>query len=188
MAQIDANNYYGGNEASLSLDELLNWLEVHSTGLSSKYTSVSWSGGALKQSRQYAICLRPSIIPSIGPIISSLISSGVSKYGGFRLLEHVGIYHKSQVVKSVPGTKEDVFKTKEISLIDKRRLMRFLMFAVSDFDDDPNYLRAGDTPFAEYLKTQYSLSDDITAAIVFALAFCQTDKGDWAIYLSGTSN
>ncbi|KAG5650127.1 hypothetical protein H0H81_000600 [Sphagnurus paluster] len=173
VAHLDENSYYGGNEASLSLDELAQWVDAQPTS-STKYTSVSRSAPLPPQARQYSICLAPSVIPSIGPTISALVSSGVAKYGGFRLLERAGVYSPSGAIKNVPGTKEDVFTSKDISLVDKRRLMRFLMFAVGDFEDKKELEGAHDTPFSDFLQRVFSLKGDIQAALVFALAFCFT--------------
>lgn len=39
-------------------------------------------------------------------------------------------------VKRVPGSKEEVFKDKTVGLVDKRRLMKFLMFAAGNFEQD----------------------------------------------------
>ncbi|RDB15492.1 Rab proteins geranylgeranyltransferase component A [Hypsizygus marmoreus] len=172
VAHIDENSYYGADEASLSLDEFVQWADSQASGSNSKFTSVTHSPEVPSQSRQYSICLRPSVIPSIGPIISSLVSSGVAKYGGFRLLERVGVYDPSGVVTNVPRTKEDVFKSKDISLVDKRRLMRFLMFAVGDFEDKKELEGAQDMPFEAFLKNVFSLNDDITSMILYSLAFC----------------
>ena len=90
------------------------------------FTSISREGfNTLPHSRQYAISLTPSIIPSLGPHIDSLIASGVARYGGFRLLERVAVWDRaSSSIRSVPGSKEDVFKSKELSLVQKRRLDR----------------------------------------------------------------
>ncbi|KAF5371976.1 hypothetical protein D9615_008044 [Tricholomella constricta] len=172
VAHIDQNPYYGGNEASLTLDELANWADTTASSTNSKYTSISRSNDMPSQTRQYSVCLSPSVIPSIGPMISSLVSSGVAKYGGFRLLERVGVYHPSGTIKNVPGTKEDVFKNKEITLVNKRRLMRFLMFAVGEFEEKKELDGAHDMPFGSFLQNEFSLKDDIHTALVFALALC----------------
>jgi RAB protein geranylgeranyltransferase component A len=78
-------------------------------------------------------------LPSRGPLISTLISSGVSKYVSFRILDSVSIWQEQEQgggnVRRVPGSKEQVFKDKEVSLMDKRRLMKFLMFAAGEFED-----------------------------------------------------
>lgn len=176
VAHIDENSYYGGNEASLSLDELVQWVDTMASSQHPKYTSVSRSAQIPSQTRQYAICLSPSIIPSTGPVISSLVSSGVAKYGTFRLLERVGIY-KSGTIQSVPGSKEDVFKGKDISLIEKRRLMRFLQFAAGDFENAKEFEGADKMSFAGLLSDVFSLKDHLQSALVFALAFCFVPTG-----------
>lgn len=183
VAHIDLNPYYGADEASLSLDELIEWADQRSSLESkhnnpylecqkAKFTSISRSASTLSQSRQYAISLAPSLIPSIGPIISSLVASGVARYGGYRLLERVGVYDISGTVKAVPGSKEDVFKDKGISLIDKRRLMRFLMFAAGEFEEKKDLQGQENTPFLEFLQTAFLLNEEIAGIMAYSLAYC----------------
>ncbi|KAJ6465081.1 GDP dissociation inhibitor-domain-containing protein [Mycena vitilis] len=165
VAHIDRNPYYGGDEASLSFEELVQWQNAHCPGSSR-------SADTIEQARAYSISLSPSLIPSTGPLIDALVASGVARYGGFRLVERVFVYEPAGTVKPVPGSKEDVFKNKEISLLDKRRLMRFLMFAAGEFEDKKELEGHMDTPFPEYLKTVFALNDEMTNAIVYALAYC----------------
>jgi len=101
----------------------------------------------------------------------------VAKYGGFRLLERVGVYDQSGIVKHVPGTKEDVFKNTQLNLIDKRRLMRFLMFAVGEFEENKELKDQYDLPFDEFLKTMFSLNDEVTATIIYSIAYCFSPSG-----------
>ncbi|KAJ6522786.1 FAD/NAD(P)-binding domain-containing protein [Mycena vulgaris] len=168
VAHIDRNPYYGAGEASLSFEELIQWQNTPKSGLG----SFTRSGDTIEQARAYAISLAPSLIPSTGPLIEALVASGVARYGGFRLIERVCVYDSSGTVKPVPGSKEDVFKNKEISLVDKRRLMRFLMFAAGDFEDKKELEGHADTPFPEYLRTVFALNDEMINAIVYALAYC----------------
>lgn len=179
VAHVDSNPYYGGDEASLSLEELVQWADkaASSPGPSSHYQQVSRSSDVPLQSRQYSICLRPSVLPSAGPFISSLVASGVSKYSGFRLVDTVSIYDASGRVNNVPGSKEDIFKSKDISLIEKRRLMRFLTFAAGDFEDKPEIEGKHDMPFVEFLTTVFSLSEQIASVLTYALAFCTSSRG-----------
>ncbi|TFY66874.1 hypothetical protein EVG20_g4210 [Dentipellis fragilis] len=182
VAHLDVNPYYGGDEASLTVDELAQWADRRSSEPTDKadylssqrqrFTSISHSETVPDHARHYSVSLMPSLIPSVGPLISSLVASGVSRYGGFRLLERVGIYDREKGIKSVPGSKEDVFKSKEMSLVNKRRLMRFLMFASGDFEDKPELQGHQDTPFIEYLRTVFSLDQQVSEAITYALAFC----------------
>jgi Rab proteins geranylgeranyltransferase component A len=140
--------------------------------------SISHSGSTLPHERQYAISLSPSIIPSTGPLISALISSGVAKYGSFRLLEGIGIYDPSGAVKSVPSSKEGIFNDKSISLIDKRRLMRFLTFAAGEFEGSPELKGKETGSFFEFLQNTFLLNDEMAKTIVYALAFCVSASGE----------
>ncbi|KAF9483980.1 FAD/NAD(P)-binding domain-containing protein [Pholiota conissans] len=177
VAHVDANPYYGGDEASLSLEELVQWgdnISALSSGRTSRFHRLARSSNVPSQSRHYSICLQPAVIPSVGPLISSLVASGVAKYSGFRLLESVSIYDSTGNVKNVPGSKEDIFKSKEISLIEKRRLMRFLTFAAGDFEDKKELQDKEDMPFLEFLPKAFSLSDEISSVIAYSLAFCMS--------------
>ncbi|THV04549.1 FAD/NAD(P)-binding domain-containing protein [Dendrothele bispora CBS 962.96] len=169
VAHLDKNPYYGAEEASLFLDEFVQWTKDSPDGC----FAFSRSGNeSLPQSRQYSISLSPSVIASTGPLISSLISSGVSRYGGFRLLDQFGIYDSSGTVSRVPGNKEDIFKNKNISLVDKRRLMRFLTFAAGDFEEAKELKDNERAPFVDFLRRTFSLNDDIVSTITYALSHC----------------
>ncbi|OSD01707.1 FAD/NAD(P)-binding domain-containing protein [Trametes coccinea BRFM310] len=187
VAHVDHNPYYGGDEASLTLDELAQWADTRTAASAdnasaapgayisqqkARYTSVSRSGEVPPQSRQYAIPLAPSIVPAIGPHINSLVASGVSRYGSFKLLEKIAIYDRPGYVQSVPGSKEDVFKSKVLSLVEKRRLMRFLMFAASEFEGKKELEGKEELPFRQYLQQAFALTDKPATAITYALAFC----------------
>ena len=189
VAHLDNNSYYGGDEASLTLDELARWTDSRTTPSEDsekpssyliaqrvKFTPVSRSPVVPDHSRHYSISLAPSLIPSVGPLISSLIASGVSRYGGYRLLERVGIYSSNDGLRNVPGSKEDVFKS-SLSLIEKRRLMRFLVFASGDFESSKEFQGQEQTPFPEFLRSKFSLNQEMVDAIVYALAFCSSNAG-----------
>lgn len=190
VAHVDVNSYYGGDDTSLTLDELVEWADARThaddaaapdaylSAQRARYTSISRSSSVLpQQSRQYSVSLAPTIIPSVGPLINSLVSSGVSRYGGFKLLEKVAIYDGPGSVKPVPGSKEDVFKNKDLSLLEKRRLMRFLMFAAGDFADKPELEGKEETPFIQFLRETFSLDQRTTNALAYALAFCVSASG-----------
>lgn len=187
VAHVDCNSYYGGEDASLTLDELVTWAEARSSSSPdsspflvqqrTRISSISYSGSIQGQSRQYAVSLQPTIIPAIGPLIDCLVASGVSRYGGFKLLERVALFDKPGFVKPVPGNKEDVFKNKQLSLLHKRRLMRFLMFAGGDFESKVELEGSEQIPFAAFLRDKFSLDEEATQVIVYALAFCISPQG-----------
>ncbi|KAH8106336.1 FAD/NAD(P)-binding domain-containing protein [Cristinia sonorae] len=183
VAHIDNNAYYGGDDASLSIDELRQWtserrqtahISTYLLAQHARFTSISSSISSQSQSRQFSISLSPTIIPSAGPLVDSLIASGASRYGGFKLLERVALYSKPGFVKTVPGAKEDVFKSTELSLLDKRRLMRFLMFSISEFEGKGEVAGKEEMPFLTFLRDTFSLNQALANAVAYALAFCST--------------
>ena len=100
----------------------------------------------------------------------------MAHYGGFKLLESLSIYSAGEF-KGVPGSKEEIFKSKELSLIDKRRLMRFLMFASGDFETSPEIQGKEEMPFLSFLEEVFSLNRQIAAALVYSLALCKAGSG-----------
>ena len=145
VLHLDPNDYYGDQQASLTLDELQQWSQSHSDPLDTSSTnahacaSTSQLDESLtKNRRRYALSLFPAVLPSRGPLIQTLINSGVSKYVSFRILDSVSIWQEgTEGIRRVPGSKEQVFKDKEITLMEKRRLMKFLMFSAGEFENDP---------------------------------------------------
>ncbi|KAG1729069.1 FAD/NAD-P-binding domain-containing protein [Suillus paluster] len=162
VAHIDPNPYYGADQASLSLDELAQWEENH---------SATNHGELPPHARQYSVSLAPSVIPSIGPFISSLIASGVSRYGSFKLLGRVVIYDGG-VLKDVPQSKDDIFQNKAMSLLEKRRVTRFLMFAAGEFENREELHGQENSPLLDFLQKTFLLSGATARAIAYALGYC----------------
>jgi RAB protein geranylgeranyltransferase component A len=191
VLHIDSSAEYGGRDASLSLKDLVAFVErppaqLHITKLSNP---VQISENLLKRSRDYAISLSPSVLPATGPLITALVQSGVARYGAFKLLDAIGIYGTNGgTVETIPASKEDVFKSKALSLIEKRRLMKFLMFASGDFEtpsssSSDSILRGKeDVAFSEFLKgPEFGLSAELASAVSYALAQCSEESGECVI-------
>ncbi|KAI5119632.1 hypothetical protein M0805_007895 [Coniferiporia weirii] len=175
VLHVDTNDYYGSDEASLTIKELQKWVGATRKGPNTGTSSASLYGELLQHSRAYSLSLSPSVIVSTGPLISSLIGSGVSRYGGFKLLERICVYSPSGF-SSVPGSKEDIFKSKELSLLDKRKLMRFLVFASGDFEKAPEVQERSTMPFTEFLEQVFLLNKQLASALTYALALCNSDS------------
>ena len=190
MAHVDPNPYYGADEATLTLDELVQWAEAHSTNPTEDpvhYRVDYLSPNRPSHPKQYSISLSPTVIPSVGPFISSLISSGVARYGSYKLLGPMAIYRNGKF-QSVPQNKESIFQDRSIPLIEKRRLMRFLVFASGEFEKSPELQGKEDTPFDHFLRGSFSLSEEISKVIMFSLASCNFSAGEMAIYLFHASS
>lgn len=134
--------------------------------------------------RHYAISLAPTLLPATGASIDCLIRSKVSSYATFRLLERTCVASKSErdsaqmTLTSVPASKEDIFKTKILSLIAKRKLMKLLMYIgsedwQSDLAQDPEKAQK---PFVKYLAEEHKMSPDLVDAVAYGVCLCATPE------------
>lgn len=182
VLHIDSSADYGGRDASLSLKDLVAFVERPPAQLDiSKLSNpVPIAGHLLKRSRDYAISLSPSVFPATGPLITALVQSGVARYGAFKLLDTIGVYRANGGVETIPASKEDVFRNKALSLVEKRRLMKFLMFASGDFESSETLQGKEGVAFAGFLKgPEVGLSADLASAVAYALAHCSKESGEW---------
>ena len=119
VLHLDANAFYGESCASFDLDcfnELLGVNKLPAEADTEKTPQL--------QSKRFNIDYVPEVLFSAGTMIDTLISSGVGKYVEFKRLERSLLFENGKI-SIVPTSRSDVFKTKEISLFDKRALMRF---------------------------------------------------------------
>ncbi|KAI9332724.1 GDP dissociation inhibitor [Zopfochytrium polystomum] len=124
----------------------------------------------LKKDRQYAIEFVPNLLFSTGAMVKLLVKSNVGQYVDFKAVEHVFIWENGELQK-VPGSKEDVFKNDNISLIDKRRLMKFLM-STANHEESPTI--PDGASFKSYLDST-GLSDQLKRVILNALCLYTTE-------------
>ncbi|EST09633.1 GDP dissociation inhibitor [Kalmanozyma brasiliensis GHG001] len=197
VIHIDRNDYYADQWASLTLSELLKWTQDTSSGVegvrlsfpstSRADTNKSGEPSRLPESlasldRHYAISLAPTLLPATGPSIDCLIRSKVSSYATFRLLERTCVASVSShddgpmLLTSVPASKEDIFKTKTLSLIAKRKLMKLLMYIgtedwQSDLAQNPD---TSQRSFVEYLADVHKMSPDLVDAVAYGVCLCAT--------------
>lgn len=184
VAHVDPNAYYGADEATLTLDEVIAWAGRHSSPNHThqnegciRYDVEFLSEVEVSHPRQYTISLSPSVIPAVGPFITSIMASGVARYASFKLLGSISIYHDGHF-ENVPRGKEDVFRDQQIPLVEKRRLMRFLMFAAGEYESSPEFQGKQDVPFLEFLRQSFSLSENVAQIVAFALAYCSAADGE----------
>lgn len=100
-------------------------------------------------SRSLALDVTPYLLYASGPAVSGLLASNVSDYVEFKSLEgllymegaietkekerknaHQEKGSHNRIISSVPCSKNDVFSSKRLSPMDKRRLMKFLQTAL----------------------------------------------------------
>ncbi|KAK4056489.1 hypothetical protein OIO90_002336 [Microbotryomycetes sp. JL221] len=158
VLQLDKNNYYGDEWASLSFEELVTWHRTRpaaaaATTVEPCLTSSSTSPRQELErlSNRFNLSLRPCLLTATGQAIDVLIRSKVSSYLSFGLLGGIGLCRSSSNetssirVDRVPSSKADVF-------------------------NDPN-LNASVT---QYLSQQFKLSNDIIDSLAYALCLASS--------------
>ncbi|RKP34120.1 GDP dissociation inhibitor [Dimargaris cristalligena] len=129
VLHIDTNDYYGANWTCFNLAEFLRW------GLQ---LPADHTAQLLARNRDFNIDLAPKVTHCRGPLVDLLVSSGVGKYMEFRGLDQVYLTHGSnrQITKA-PNSKADIFTSKSLTLVEKRRLMQCLTKFSDPGEADP---------------------------------------------------
>lgn len=135
-----------------------------------------WSREALlEQSRRFNIDLSSKILYSAGHLVQLLVSSNICRYAEFRAVDRVCTRFHSNVI-NVPCSRSDVFNTKDLNIVEKRLLMKFLTLCMTygeDKTDEDNLLFRGKT-FREYLQEQ-KVTEKISICVMQAIAMCNDE-------------
>lgn len=84
-----------------------------------------------RQTRQLALDASPVFVLAAGRAVNGMLASNVADYLEFKSVEGLlWLDTEEHVISRVPCNKNDVFSTKLLSPMDKRRLMKFLQLAM----------------------------------------------------------
>jgi RAB protein geranylgeranyltransferase component A len=117
VLQVDRNDYYGGNCASLDLESLC-------THFGQPYDD---SAKALGRPRRYLIDLIPKFILANGKLVKMLLHTGVTRYIDFQGVASSYVYTDGSIYK-VPVTPSEALKTSLVGFFQKRYLRSFAQF------------------------------------------------------------
>jgi hypothetical protein len=120
VLHIDVNSYYGGEGASLQLNEIFQHFgrtnKLDKDAMTKKFGNT----------RQYNIDLIPKLIMSSGKLIQFLVKANVQKYVDFNTLDASYVYQKGGTIGKVPATGGEAVSTNLVGFFQKRRLKNFL--------------------------------------------------------------
>lgn len=122
-------------EAALSLSDSLSTCHpmavvdaAHSTSFSSANLAAAASSASDKFRRssfRFALDIAPSLLLALGPAVASIIKSGVGKkYLEFKALRATYVVYGDSLLL-LPASKGEIFSSQNLSLMDKRSLMKF---------------------------------------------------------------
>lgn len=170
VLHLDRNNYYGGDCASLNLEQL--------------YTKLRGEGQkpppALGASREYNVDLVPKFIMANGLLVQMLLHTDVTRYLEFKAVEGSYVYRRGGKIYKVPATDTEALTSSLIGLLDKNRARKFFGF-VHEYDEKDAKTHEGfdahKSTMRDLLK-KFSLegSHDLVDVIGHALALYQNDE------------
>jgi Rab GDP dissociation inhibitor len=168
---IDRNDYYGGESASLNLDQLYKRF-----GGQPKDT--------LGQSRRYCVDLCPKFLMACGDLVRMLLLTNVTNYLEFKQVEGSFVL-KGEKLHKVPSTPKEAVGSGMLSLFEKNRYRQFLSFVINYEADKPSTHIKG-KPLsgmtARQLFQYYNLNDFTQLFTGHATALYSDDR-----YLDGPS-
>eukprot|EP00761_Pharyngomonas_kirbyi_P011552 gb/GECH01011577.1/.p1 GENE.gb/GECH01011577.1/~~gb/GECH01011577.1/.p1 ORF type:complete len:444 (+),score=110.38 gb/GECH01011577.1/:1-1332(+) len=167
VLHMDRNPYYGGESASLSLDQLFQ-----------KFRETDAPEDKYGRSRDYNVDLIPKFLMANGKLVNILRKTGVTRYNmEFMLVEGSYVWRKGKIYK-VPATGKEALNSSLLGIFEKRRLRKFLVFVQGYDPDDPkthegmdlNKLTMND------VYDKFNLSADTREVIGHALALHLSDE------------
>lgn len=117
VLHMDRNDYYGGESASLNLEQLF-----EQTRNGEKPPS------SLGSSRDYSIDVVPKFIMANGVLVNMLIKTDVTKYLDFKVIDGSYVVGKGNKVSKVPATEKEALSSSLMGLLEKRRFKKFLEY------------------------------------------------------------
>jgi len=93
VLHMDRNNYYGGESASLNLNQLYE-----------KFKKGTTPPPALGASRDYNVDLIPKFITSVGTLVQILVKTDVTRYLEFKSVDEVTLFKVERTTKFHPPT------------------------------------------------------------------------------------
>jgi Rab GDP dissociation inhibitor len=158
---IDRNAYYGGESASLNLEQLFE-----------QYKEGAKPPKELGRPFDYTVDLAPKFLMANGDLVKMLIKTKVADYLDFSSVMGSYVLQKGKVHK-VPSNAKEAFGSKMLGLLEKNRFRQFLQY-VSQYDHkDTKTHKWGynlETMTSTQLYKKFSLSEGTQQFIGHAIA------------------
>ncbi|XP_010013730.1 PREDICTED: rab proteins geranylgeranyltransferase component A 2-like, partial [Nestor notabilis] len=129
----------------------------------------------VREGRRFNIDLVSKLLYSRGLLIDLLIKSNVSRYAEFKNATRILAFREGKV-EQVPCSRADVFNSRQLTMVEKRMLMKFLTFCL-DYEQHPEeYQDYENSTFAQFLRTQ-KLTPSLQHFILHSIAMVsETDS------------
>jgi len=129
VLHMDRNDYYGGDSASLNLNQLVEKFKRN-------------ADASLGPSRDFNVDLIPKFIMATGKMVEILIKTDVTRYLEFKSVDGSFVVAEGKVYK-VPSTSGEAVKSSLMGILEKRRCGKFLEFVGECDEKDPKKNKEG---------------------------------------------
>uniref|UniRef100_A0A182R9D5 Rab proteins geranylgeranyltransferase component A n=1 Tax=Anopheles funestus TaxID=62324 RepID=A0A182R9D5_ANOFN len=128
-----------------------------------------WNREKIEQEyRRFNIDLAPKLLYARGAMVDLLISSNICRYTEFRALDRVATVWDGRIM-TVPCSRSDVFTSKDVNVIEKRLLMKFLQSCASYEENAEAQEDLNGKTFLEHLQT-HKLTPNLVHYVLCAIA------------------
>ncbi|KAF5010656.1 hypothetical protein FDECE_3196 [Fusarium decemcellulare] len=177
ILHVDPNDYYGGCEAALSLQEADEWAEKYRSSDARQpfaAAEVKSDADCIGSTRAYSLALAPQLIHSRSKLVTQLVDSKAFRQveflavGSFYIFQPPSESSPTPSLSRIPSTREDVFSNTSIPARSKRSLMKFLKF-VLDYESEPQadvWKARANEPLTEFLASEFKLDATLQSYII----------------------
>ncbi|XP_059622627.1 rab proteins geranylgeranyltransferase component A [Phlebotomus argentipes] len=179
VLHLDVNEYYGSYWASFNLrnlqtlreeipeqkeimetNEIQLWRhrnQVQNVQMSWHVPEDSADEGAwtqnriMRESHKFNIDLAPKLLFARGAMVELLISSNICRYAEFRAVDRVATLYED-TIRTVPCSRADVFNTQEVTMVEKRLLMKMLETCMQCEEGNEEFEYNRESTFLQYLE------------------------------------
>ncbi|XP_052888576.1 rab proteins geranylgeranyltransferase component A [Anopheles moucheti] len=128
-----------------------------------------WNREKIEQEyRRFNIDLAPKLLYARGAMVDLLISSNICRYAEFRALDRVATVWDGRIM-TVPCSRSDVFTSKDVNVVEKRLLMKFLQSCATYEEDAEAKEELDGKTFFEHLQT-HKLTPNLVHYVLCAIA------------------
>ncbi|KAH9828112.1 DNA repair protein rad16-like [Teratosphaeria destructans] len=174
ILHVDRNDYYGGNEAALSLSEAEQWAAKYAG--QAQHPRASFSHASVKaatpndgpekrlgSSRAYSLALAPQLIYARSDFIGALIASQTTNQleflavgSWFVVKPSTGDSSPEATITKVPSGREDIFRDSSLNVRVKRSLMQFLRYVIT-YEEQEDWEQKKSLSFTQELEKTFGL-------------------------------
>ncbi|XP_033834380.1 rab proteins geranylgeranyltransferase component A 1 [Periophthalmus magnuspinnatus] len=124
----------------------------------------------VREGRRFNIDLVSKLLFSRGSLVNLLIQSNVSRYAEFKNVSRILTILNGNVTQ-VPCSRADVFSSRQLSVVDKRKLMKFLTSCLDENDPPTEFVGRSYMDFLE----QQSLGAELRHFLFYSIAGATED-------------